>query len=200
MAAKQAKNAVGLMFEVETGLTALQETGLEAQDATRLKPVPRTTRPYKKRARKCACGCGKAVAPTARNPNKRFFDDNCRKRWHRQQEAKMRKDQPATEKVLEMYTCQFCGATFLAEAGRGAKWCKPSHGVMAAEHRRAAAARVFVESFNMTPEDTENMIERVGMKNVSAYLRQQKWVYDEQARRWGIAVQAGDVFAGKGGG
>ncbi|MEO8394565.1 MAG: hypothetical protein ABI700_16340 [Chloroflexota bacterium] len=195
MASKQAKNAVGLMFEVETGLARPRETGLNEQDATRLNPATRTTRRYKKRARKCACGCSKTVAPTARNPNKRFFDDTCRKRWHRQQEAKMRKDQPIAEPLLDLYTCQFCGSTFLAEAGRGAKWCKPSHGVMAAEQRRAAAEQVFVESFNMTPEDTENMIERVGMKHVSAYLRQQGYSYDEAARRWLIAVQPGDVFA-----
>ncbi|MEO8396987.1 MAG: hypothetical protein ABI700_28585 [Chloroflexota bacterium] len=195
MASKQAKNAVGLMLEIETGLTTLQETGLNEQDVTRLNPAPKTPRRYKKRTRKCACGCGKPVAPTARNPNKRFFDDICRKRWHRQQEAKMRKDQPTPEPVLELYTCLFCGGTFLAEAGRGAKWCKPSHGVMAAEHRRVGAGQIFIEGYNMTPEDTDNMIERVGMKNVSAYLRQQGYSYDEQVRRWVMAVQAGDVFA-----
>ncbi|MEO8391475.1 MAG: hypothetical protein ABI700_00645 [Chloroflexota bacterium] len=195
MPTKQAKNAVGLRFEVETGLTAPQETGLNPSGETQLNPTPRTKRPYKKRARKCACGCGEAVKPTPQAPHKRFVDDAHRKRWHRQQEAKMRKDQPAPEPVLEMYTCLFCGATFLAEAGRGAKWCKPSHGVMAAEARRAAAGQVFIESFSMTPDDTENMIESVGMKHVSAYLRQQGWVYDEQARCWLIAVQTGDLFA-----
>lgn len=61
----------------------------------------------------------------AQAPHKRFVDDTHRKRWHRQQGAKMRKDQPVADPVLEMYTCLFCGATFLAEDGQSAKWCKP---------------------------------------------------------------------------
>ena len=183
------------MFEAETGLTALQETGLNGQQATPLNPATGTPRPYKKRARKCKCGCGKTVAPTARNPNKRFFDDNCRKRWHRQQEAKLRASMPKPEPVLELTTCLFCGNTFLAEQGKGAKWCKPSHGVMAAEHRRAAAEQVFVEAYNMTPDAVTDMIDNGGMKNASAFLRQQGYIYDELARSWLIAVQAGDVFA-----
>ena len=94
-----------------------------------------------------------------------------------------------------MYTCAFCGTTFLAVEGKGAKYCKPSHTVAAAEHRRYAATLVFVEGYGMSVEDAQNMIENAGMKNVSAYLRQQGYDYDEMARRWVMAVQAGDVFA-----
>ncbi len=198
MTTKQAKNAVGLRFEVETGLAPLQETGLNPAGDTQLTPAPRTKRPYKKRARQCSCGCGETVTPSAQAPHKRFVDDTHRKRWHRKQEAKIRKDQPVAEPMLAMYTCLFCGATFLAEVGRGAKWCKPSHGVQAADHRRYAAGQVFIEAYNMTPDDAENMIENSGMKNVSVWLRQNGYSYDEIARRWAMALTAGDVFAERG--
>lgn len=194
MSTKKAENRVGLMFEADTGLTAPVETGLNPQHGTQLNPAPRTKRPYKKRARKCACGCGEAIVPTPQAPHKRFVDDNHRKRWHRQQEAKLRASMPKPEPVLELTTCQYCGNTFLAEQGKGAKWCKPSHGVMAAEARRAAAEQVFVEVYNMTPDAVTDMIDNGGMKNASAFLRQQGYFYDETARRWLIAVQPGDVF------
>jgi hypothetical protein len=45
-------------------------------------------------------------------------------------------------------------------------------------------------------ENAQTMIDNAGMKNVSTSLRQQGYDYDETARRWVMAVQAGDVFAG----
>jgi len=195
MTTKKPQNAVGLMFEADTGLTVPVETGLNGQQATPLNPATGTPRRYSKRARKCKCGCGQTVKPTAKNPNKKFFEDACRKRWHRQQEGKLRASMPKPEPVLELTTCLFCGNTFLSEQGKGAKWCKPSHAVMAAEHRRAAAERLFVEVYNMTTEAVTDMIDNGGMKNASAFLRQQGYTYDESARQWLVMVQPGDVFA-----
>ncbi|MEO8397964.1 MAG: hypothetical protein ABI700_33530 [Chloroflexota bacterium] len=107
----------------------------------------------------------------------------------------MRAAMPKPEPVLELTTCLFCGSTFLAEQGKGAKWCKPSHAVMAAEARRSAAEWVFVEVYNMTPDAVTDMIDNTGMKNASAFLRQQGYTYDESARQWLVMVQPGDVFA-----
>lgn len=198
MATKQSQKPLGLISTVETGQIAPGETGLRDTSATPLIPPIGTARRYSKRARKCKCGCGQMVAPTAKNPNKMFFDDNCRKRYHRRQEAKQRKSQPVPAPVLVMYTCAFCEDSFLATEGKGAKYCKPSHTVAAAEHRRYAATLVFVEGYGMPVDEAQNMIENSGMKNVSAYLRQQGYAYDETARRWVMAVQAGDVFADRG--
>lgn len=70
---------------------------------------------------------------------------------------------------------------------------------MAADARRAAAERLFVEVYNMTPDAVTDMIDNTGMKNSTAFLRQQGYTYDESARRWLVAVQPGDVFARGGG-
>lgn len=195
MSTKKAGNRVGLVFEADTGLSVPVETGLNGQNATPLNPATGTARRYKKRARACKCGCGQTVKPTAKNPNKTFYSDACRKRWHRQQEAKLRASMPKPEPVLELTTCLFCGNTFLAEEGKGAKWCRPSHGVMAAEARRAAAIEPLRATLpDQSVEQIEDMIANMGMKLVTRYLHQQGYSYDESARRWLIAVQPGDVF------
>ena len=107
----------------------------------------------------------------------------------------MRENQPSAEAVLVLATCVHCGNTFLTEAGSGAKYCKPSHRVAAAECRRDAAVAAYVEIYNMPYDNADEMIANVGMKLASQFLRQQGYSYDESAQRWAVAVQTGELFA-----
>lgn len=180
------------------GLTAGSVTRVTARPATGLTPARETKRPYKPRSRKCACGCGRIVERTPQTPHKRYFDDACRQRAYRRRTAKTRPAAAGSGAVLELATCEFCGATFLATAGKGAKYCKPSHRTAAAEQRRAAAieaAIAIVGSIGgLTPEDVVAFVEREGMKKISRYLRQQGYVYSEAARAWLMAVPVDSVF------
>ena len=194
MTTKRAKNRAGLMFADVTGVMPPTVTGVTPDAERTLTPGAVTKRRYKRRARKCKCGCGETVAPTPQAPHKLYFSDACRQRDHCRKEAKMRENQPSAEPLLVLATCAHCGNTFLTEAGSGAKYCKPSHRVAAAEHRRDAAVAAYIEIYNMPYENADEMIANVGMKLASQFLRQQGYSYDEQARRWGIAVQAGELF------
>src|SRR5450432_760142 len=196
MTTKQAENRVGLTSRQVTGLSWTDDTGLTSEGVRGITPSIKTTRRYKPRTRKCKCGCGQMVTPTAQAPYKVFFNDTCRKRWHRRQEAKMRPIQPPADPVLELTVCQYCGDPFLAEVGKGAKYCKPSHRVAAAEHRRDAAVEPLMASMpDLTPVQAKDMVQGVGMKLVTRYLLQQGYVYNEQSRRWAVLVEQGDVFA-----
>ncbi|MEP7293915.1 MAG: hypothetical protein ABI835_19155 [Chloroflexota bacterium] len=195
MATKKAKNRAGLMFAGITGVMLPAETGVTPDADRVLTPVHVTKRRYKRRARKCKCGCGEIVTPTQQAPHKVYFSDACRQREHRRKEAKMRENQPPAEPVLVLATCTHCGNTFLTEAGSGAKYCKPSHRVTAAECRRNAAVAAYVEIYNMPYDNADEMIANVGMKLAGQFLKQQGYQYDESSRRWLVAVQPGDVFA-----
>ena len=189
MTTNQAKKGAGLTLVQKTGLIAPDGTGLTDAAPTRLTPAIRTRRRYKARARKCKCGCGETVEPTPATPHKVFFNDNCRKRYHRRQEAKLNKTAPKAARELELRTCAFCAATFLVEVGSTLKYCKPSHRVAAAECRRDAAIQAFIDDNDMTPDDAIQMVERVGMKVTSEFLRQQGYVYDEARRHWAIKLR-----------
>lgn len=196
MATKGTKKAVGLTHSNATGLALTDRTRLTPDARTPLTLTDATKRRYKKRAKRCACGCGEMVTPTAQAPHKRFFDDNCRKRYHHRQEAKQRAKMDAPEVELVAAICDFCGAGYFAQKRHEGKYCKPSHRVAAAEHRRDAAVEPLLACMpDQTVAQVKDMIQGMGMTYVTRYLHLQGYSYDESARRWGYAQQPGDLFA-----
>ena len=188
MSAKRAEKVVGLTAPLITDDPA----GLTPESITPLTPRPVTQnvpkRRYKPRARRCKCGCGRMVTPTASAPHKRYFEDACRQRDHRRRVAKARKVK-AADPILEVMTCAYCGATFFAEQGRDAKFCSPSHRTAAYRQRREAAIAALVVELHLTEDEVVDMIERMGMALVGRYLRQRGYGYDEQARQWSYALR-----------
>lgn len=185
MTTKTTQKARGLTPGFATGLPLTAGTHLTPDGTTPLTPPDATRRPYKKRARKCRCGCGKMVTPTAQAPHKVFFDDNCRKRYHHRQKAAQTAKKGAPELVRVPAICAYCGETFWTVEGKHGKYCKPSHKVAAAECRRDGAIRAYVEAYGWELQDARDHVESIGMKGVSAGLRLLGFVYDESSRRWG---------------
>lgn len=178
------------------GLTAAVGTHGHGQltppDAPLLTPA-RGTRHYTPRARKCARkGCTALFKPHAKHG--KYCSEKCRKADARRRKAKTVKTKPA-DPILVLTECLYCHHTFLAEQGRGAKYCTDSHKELASRQRRAAtidAVQVIVgDSGGMTRRDVEEFVEREGMKRVRALLTQQSYVYDEQARAWLLPVSVG---------
>ena len=188
MSTKRAAKGVGLTARFVTddpaGLTPNSITPLTADPVTQ--PAPK--RRYKPRARRCRCGCGRMVTPTARAPHKRYYDDACRQRDHRRRVSKARKVKSANP-VLEVMTCAYCGATFFAEQGKDAKYCKPSHRTAAWRQRREAAVEALIVELHMSEDEVVDMIERMGMKLIGRFLRQRGYSYDDQARQWRFALR-----------
>lgn len=138
---------------------------------------------YKPRARKCACGCGKIVTPPIQAPHKAYFNDACRKRAHRRKLTKLRKSQPVAP-VLELATCAHCGKTFFAEAGRGARFCKPAHKTDAWRIRRIEAIKTLAADRQIGIEKARDAVDRHGLAKATKYLHSKGYQYDERARRW----------------
>lgn len=174
-----------------TDLTPSGATNLTPSAVTKVTGKSVTKRAYKKRARKCACGCGKLVEPTPQAPHKVYFDDACRQRHHRARKGAGRPKTQRREVKLDWMYCEYCGHKFLGAVGVGTKYCKPSHKVAAAEARRAAAIAALMDSEGWSAEVVRTAVQGTGMRKVSRWLKQQGYVYSEQDRRWLLPVAVG---------
>jgi hypothetical protein len=173
-----------------TGITSSGATELTPQAVTKMTPKPVTRRAYKKRARKCKCGCGRTVDPTPQAPHKVYFDDACRQRDHRAKRGKGRPRTQRREVNLDWMYCEFCGHKYLGATGKGRKYCKPSHKVAAAEARREAAIAALIASTGEDEQVVRVALKGAGMRKASTWLKQQGYVYSEQERRWLLPVVA----------
>jgi len=171
------------MVRKATELKSVIETRLMVKGDTPLTSVPATTRHYKPRARKCKCGCGRKFTPAARTPHQVYFDDNCRKRDHRRKASKLRKKQEP-DTAAQVLVCEFCRQPFWSTTGRHRKYCKPSHAVMAAEHRRDAAIRLYAQGDGWSLQRATDAVDTWGMKATTKTLRDAGYIYDEAARSW----------------
>src|SRR5664279_3587066 len=88
-----------------------ERAGVTGAVITPVTAAPITRRRYKARARRCKCGCGRMVTPTASAPHQKYFDDACRARGYRQRVAKAKKMTPA-DPVLGLTTCAWCDGSF----------------------------------------------------------------------------------------
>lgn len=171
-----------------TGITPSGATDLTPHPVTKVTPKPVTRRAYKPRARKCKCGCGKLVTPTPQAPHKVYFDDACRQRHHRAQKGAGRPRAQRREVKLDWMTCDYCGHPFLGVVGVGTKYCKPSHKVAAAEARKASAIDVLMQSEGLARETVQDVVKRTGMKKISAWLKQEGYLWSAQDRAWLLPV------------
>lgn len=161
----------------ETPFHATRGGPIDTTHETRRK----TTRRYKPRARKCACGCGVTFTPKTRHG--RYASANCRKRAHDRRRAKARQDAPK-ETPLELVQCLYCGSTFFAPEGNGQLYCKPAHRTAAWRDRRAATVRIVAEQHGTTIESAERHVKLLGLSVVMEALRAAGYVYRLQARQW----------------
>lgn len=180
-----------LTASADTGITPTGATNLTPGTVTKVTPKPVTKRAYKKRARKCACGCGRIVEPTPQAPHKVYFDDACRQRGNRAKKGVGRPKAPRREVKLDWMHCDYCGLPFVGAVGVGTKYCKPSHKVAAAEARRESAIDVLMQSEGLARETVQDVVKRTGMRKISAWLKQEGYIYSEQDRRWLLPVSVG---------
>lgn len=171
----------------ETRLHATDQAPIHTPTVTRQS----TTRRYKPRARKCACGCGATFTPKTRHG--RYATPNCRKRDHARKQAKARAKaaQAASDDRLEVAYCLYCGASFFAPEGNGQLYCKPAHRTAAWRARRDATIRVIAEQHSTTVEAAERLVEQLGLSVVIEALRSDGYTYKMQARKW---VKRGKVL------
>lgn len=179
------------------GLSAANGRQGTRVEAVQLTPAPRT-RHYKLRARKCAHkACGALFTPAARHG--KYCSDACRKadaRRRQKRAAKVGKTVKVQRDLVEA-TCLWCHNTFLPEQGRGAKYCSDSHRELAYRQRREAAIEALVGDLGgMSAAESAAFVERLGMRLISRYLRQQGYVYSEPDRQWLMALPVGNVFVG----
>ena len=88
--------------------------------------------------------------------------------------------------ILIALTCQHCRLGFFAEQGKGAKYCSASCKELAYRIRRVSTIAALVGDMNIDEAAAVEMVERIGMRRTSVYLRGRGYHYDEQARRWGV--------------
>lgn len=176
--------------QIPVGVTPPADTrpprNITAPTGTRVTPQRGTRR--EPSVRVCKCGCGQRFTPNVRAPHQKYFDDACRKRAHRRKQAKAG-GAARRAPTLALATCAWCGCTFFAHTGKGAKHCKPSHRTAAAKARRAAAVEALIGDLgSMNADEAGLLVERQGMRTITRYLRSQGWQYDDAARRWVIPV------------
>ncbi|MEO8397915.1 MAG: hypothetical protein ABI700_33285, partial [Chloroflexota bacterium] len=154
-------------------------------------------RRYKARARRCEC-CHETFTPK-RNGSAKYCSDRCRKKDSRANMAKQNKGKATPiERAVEVCTCLWCGGTWLAEPSRDPKYCSPSHRTAAYRQRRYSAIEAVATIKAYDPEKAAQLIQASGMRKTSSWLRRHGYSYDEIARRWAMALTAGDVFAERG--
>lgn len=185
MSAKTAKKRVGL-----TGRNGRQGKQADRRQLTDADDTPltavRRTRKYSPRARKCAYkDCQNSFKPHAKHG--KFCSDKCRKAEARRKEKKGMKGQ-VKERELVVCECLYCTNTFFAEPNKGAKYCSDSHRELAYRQRRSATVAALTGDLNVSQDDAQDMVERMGMARCSRYLRGRGYAYDENLRAWLLPV------------
>lgn len=166
---------------VSTHDTAIHST-LNTPIHSTVLTAPRSTRPYKPRARKCACGCGVVFTPKTKHG--RYSSEACRKRAYARRKAKAASSAPKEAPPLEVGVCEWCGAKFWTEADNGQAYCKPSHRTAAWRARRAATVQKIAELDQCTLTAAEGQIKALGLKVIAEYLTGRGYVYSTSAKRW----------------
>lgn len=170
--------------------TAPELTPAPVMAAAPQKPAKRR---YKPRARRCECGCGQMVTPTAQHPNKAYFSAACRQRVRR---AKLAKERKAVEKPKEdrrtLCPCLWCGLEFLADPTKRPKYhqtgsCKE----YAHRQRKHSAIETVATIRGYSTDRAAALVKREGMPKVHRWLQRQGFQYDELGRRWVMAVAVG---------
>jgi len=108
----------------------------------KLSPARRTQRRYKPRTRKCKRPGGNVIFTPLANHGK-YCCDICRKRDHHRR-ARRQNPPKKREPVLEIFVCDHCGNTFLANRGSNARYCSPSYKSMVYKHRHKATIRAIM--------------------------------------------------------
>lgn len=92
-------------------------------DATRGRVTPK--RSYKARARHCKC-CHVLFTPKSKATAK-YCSDRCRKKANRDKAARLNKGKSKPiERDLDLCTCEWCSATWFADASKHPKYCSPA--------------------------------------------------------------------------
>jgi hypothetical protein len=185
------KKALGLTAGYETGETPLWETGemaacetlLTAISVTQVTGIKQTRRGYKPRARHCKT-CDKVFTPKSKHG--KFCSDTCRKKdWReRQGRAKQNKPEPVKEVLLELGTCPCCNKGFIAQFGKGQRYCTPSCKTKAWRLRREAAIEALMFDMGISATKAADVIETGGMKKITQYLLSRGYTYDTHERTW----------------
>ena len=184
--------------DLTVGHVTAGELPLTASDVPAMTPPGVTPkRRYKARRRRCEC-CHEAFTPK-RNKAARYCSDRCRKKGNRAKMAKVNEAKAATvERELAACTCLWCEMGWFADPTKHPKYCSASCRTHAYNQCRISAIETVAVSQGWTMLKAEKTVKHNGMKKTRRFLRQQGYSYDEQSRRWLIAVQPGELFAQEG--